>query len=420
MIEFLDLTPDINVKESEFKRLLGYPNDHIVNDRVKELMDSTRQWYSKNGAPWIYVRQMDSFQLLKNDRFLIDGMEFTSKRISSQMSEALGDSMVAVAVSAGKNCEVRAHQLWKEEKPDEYFFMEVYGSAMVEHLIANAAGKICGWADEHSMAALPRYSPGYPEWKISEQQKLYDIIAEKKKFDFPEPLHVMHSGMLDPKKSLLTIFGLTRHLDKVQRTANLIPCENCSLANCRYRRGSYRQSPVQIEDAGKLTANVWNTADSSLKSNAKYSFSKKALEKWSKERLQLRFNSDNSIDAVFRYQGTTCSNMGHGLEFDYRVKVESLQSNFKVIETECAPAPGDTGYTFMCRYIENSESLMNELAGEKPLLGKPLNDILSWQREYNPSACYCRSVSRDYKWGLVFEVLHYALVQHEKEKPLTV
>jgi hypothetical protein len=34
-----------------------------------------------------------------------------------------------------------------------------------------------------------------------------------------------------------------------------------------------------------------------------------------------------------------------------------------------------------------------------------------------PSAagCYCESTSRDHKWGLVFETIHYALVQKESE-----
>ena len=57
---------------------------------------------------------------------------------------------------------------------------------------------------------------------------------------------------------------------------------------------------------------------------------------------------------------------------------------------------------------------MSAIEKEKPFLGKPLNDVLDWEREYNPSGCYCSSESRDYKWGLVFEVLHYALAQQDK------
>lgn len=415
MFEYLDISPDINVLESEYKRLLGYPPDFAVSDRVNELMNETRQWYVHNGAPWVYVRQMQSFRM-DTEHFLIDGASFRSKRILDQMRETDGEGVVAVVVSAGKNCEGRARQLWKEEKPDEYFFMEVFGSAIVEHLIAAAAGKICAWAERNSMVALPRYSPGYPEWDIQEQQALFDVIERGKKHAFPEEIHVMQTGMLNPKKSLLTIFGLTKHREKVRQTADLIPCFNCSLEHCQYRRGTYRRTVAQIEDVGTLQTNEKRKRITMLALNAKYTFGRKALEKWSKERLQLQFNKDQSVHAAFRYQGTTCSNMGHVLEFDYRMKIGPPHTAYTILEAECMPAPEEDGYTYMCQYIEHPDSLMKALSGEMPLVGKSLNEVLKWEREYNPSACYCQPSSRDHKWGLVLEVLHYAIVQHEKEK----
>ncbi|MEW5799172.1 MAG: hypothetical protein AB1728_09220 [Bacteroidota bacterium] len=50
-------------------------------------------------------------------------------------------------------------------------------------------------------------------------------------------------------------------------------------------------------------------------------------------------------------------------------------------------------------------------------LVKP-HDILYWKREYNPAACYCQPSSREHKWGLVLEVLHFALVRYVKERNL--
>ena len=58
---------------------------------------------------------------------------------------------------------------------------------------------------------------------------------------------------------------------------------------------------------------------------------------------------------------------------------------------------------------------MENIAGEKPLLGRPLNEVLGWERRSSPSGCYCDLDRRLHKWGLVLEVLHYALVQQEKE-----
>ena len=78
------------------------------------------------------------------------------------------------------------------------------------------------------------------------------------------------------------------------------------------------------------------------------------------------------------------------------------------------PAPGDTGHTAMCQYVLDSVGLMTAIEREKPLSGERLNAVLSWQRKVSAAGCYCDSSSRDHKWGLVLETIHYALVQKER------
>ena len=56
---------------------------------------------------------------------------------------------------------------------------------------------------------------------------------------------------------------------------------------------------------------------------------------------------------------------------------------------------------------------MSAIDSEKPLLGRPLNAVLEWRREPNGAGCYCEPQSRNHKWGLVLETIHYALVQKE-------
>ena len=72
-----------------------------------------------------------------------------------QFNTAQVHSAVLVAVSAGRECEDEARGLWQEGKPDEYFFMEMYGSAVVEHLVAVANGRLCAWADRKGWRRCP-------------------------------------------------------------------------------------------------------------------------------------------------------------------------------------------------------------------------------------------------------------------------
>ena len=235
MFELIDTHPDSNVQESEYKRLLGFPRDYVLEGRSRELADKTRQWYAQNGRPWVYARQIEGLELA-GERLHINGAVFSSRQLHDNFNAVQAHSAMLAAVSAGGECEEKARELWQQEKPDEYFFMEMYGSAVVEHLVTVASGRICGWADQGGMVALPHYSPGYSGWDMADQPKLWELIRQLKNRDFPGELQVMDTGMLRPKKSLLALFGLTRHLDKVRASAKLVPCESCSLPRCQYRR----------------------------------------------------------------------------------------------------------------------------------------------------------------------------------------
>ena len=268
------------------------------------------------------------------------------------------------------------------------------------------------------MAVLPHYSPGYSGWDTAEQTRLFETIQAGGNQLLGE-LRVLESGMLQPKKSLLAVFGITQQIERVKQFANLVPCENCSFSPCQYRRAPYQHAPIQIEDVQKLQPRDRNGADtrvingSRLDQNARYSINPRALRKWSQERLQLRTNEDHSVEARFRYEGTTCSNLGRPLAYDYVIKLGGPENGYQIRATTCAPAPGDTGHAAMCEYINNGETLTATIARECPLLGRSLNDVLTWKRPFSPAACYCDAESRMHKWGLVLEVIHYALAKCE-------
>jgi len=416
MFELIEAHPPVNVPEAEYQRLLGYPKAHSPTARSLELAASARQWYAANGRPWIYAREVAGLEF-RDGRVRIGGQEFSSSKLYDSLTGARARSVVLVAVSAGKECEERARQLWQEAKPDEYFFLEVFGSAVVEHLVTLASGRLCGWADQAGLALLPHYSPGYSGWDIADQVKLWQLIHPDQNHEFPGALAVLKTGMLHPKKSLLAVFGVTPDVQQARRAAQLIPCENCSLPGCQYRRSPYlRTLPPPIEDIHRLQRSSERPAQRPVLDRlAKYSVNARALQKWSHERLRLETVAGGVITASFRYEGTTCSSMGRPLEFDYQVKLAGPADDYKILETACAPAPGDTGHAQQCSYLSDAGALMQSIATEKPLLGRPLNDVLAWVRTPNPSACYCDQERRLHKWGLVFEVIHFALSQREAE-----
>jgi len=226
MMEWLDTAPEVNVADREYRRLLGYPPGVELTERARELASWARDWYARCGRPWVYAREAASVD--------IDGLTASSRWLRRTFEQAEAHSAILVALSAGGEVEAEARRLWEDEKPDEYFFLDVLGAAVVEHLMTTTGARLCAWADEQGLAVLPHYSPGYPEWDIGEQGQLLALIRRSGKM--PGSLEALESGALRPTKSQLAVFGVTRHTERARRLTELVPCTTCSYHPCVYRR----------------------------------------------------------------------------------------------------------------------------------------------------------------------------------------
>lgn len=413
MFELINSSPTVNVELAKYQRLLGYPADYQLDGRARELAEWAAKWYRQHGRPWVYARQVDDFSF---DGFALklDNQRFHGRELLRNLGDADADGIIVAAVSAGPELEAAAQQAWRDEKPDEYFFLEMFGSAVVEHLVTMAGAQFCAWAEGMQRGVLPHYSPGYGDWDISEQYQLGKIIGCGKNAAIPGPLEVLDSGMLRPKKSLLAIFGLTSAVEHAKSLSGLLPCERCSFRSCQYRREPYQQTVemVGLELSAAKTF-IDSIADFNGQSNAieqvPYRINRKALDRWANERLVITPGEDGTIDVVFKHEGSTCSNMGRPLVFDYHVRLASKGEGYRILRQECAPAANHVGYQSMCGYLNDPEQMMLAIKNEKPLLGKTLEEVLTWDRPSTAAHCYCETVSRQHMWGQVLETIHYAL-----------
>ena len=417
MIALADTLPLVKVDPAEYARLLGYPRGHRLDGRAAALAAEAEAWYAEHGRPWIFAREASTLAL-DADGVRLDGRRFASTRLRQSLVDAGAHRAVLVAVGAGAELEEEAARRWQDEKPDEYFFLEVYGSAVVEHLVTQAGARLCGWAEGHGLAVLPHDSPGYPEWDIAEQAALHALLTASPA-PLPGPLEVLDSGALRPKKSLIAVFGLTRHVDRLTHLRDLVPCERCSFAPCQYRRAPYRRGAPRsmarafdepaYDEAGDASAAIEPAPI--LDPSAAYTVNRKALRRWAAERLTLTRRDDGSIDALFRYEGTTCTNMGRPLHFDYHVHLGPRGDGYPIRTQRCRPAADDTGHTHMCGYISVGDDLIDAVGRDAPLAGEPLGAVIGWTRPVSSAGCYCDDASRVHKWGLVLETIHYALAE---------
>lgn len=319
----LEPNPAVSVAEDEYRRLLGFPRGAEPGDRAQELSAQSRAWYQAHGRPWFYAGPPGAVTLAGGTVRMGDAV-FKSGELHARFAEAEVRQAVVVAVSAGEDCEVEARRRWEQEKPDEYFFLEIFGSAVAEQLVTAAGAGLCAWAEQGGLAVLPHYSPGYTGWDVADQVQLYELLGSVPG-RLPGSLSVNASGMLRPKKSLLALFGLTSRIDLVGQRSQLVPCTGCGYDRCQFRRAPYLGSRPLLEDVRTLQPNRYNSDPSPLGS-PRYTVNRRALEKWSAERVEILPEAGGTVRARFRFDGTTCSNMGRPLAYLYEVLRTFLRS----------------------------------------------------------------------------------------------
>ena len=411
LIELVDTLPDVNVQPAEYKRLLGYPRDRVLERPRARAGRRGRAPGTRSTAGRGSTRGRPTISTIDDGSIGIDGVPFASTRLRQTLAAGRGaTASILVAVSAGPEVEAEAQRLWREEKPDEYFFLEIFGSAVVEHLVDDdrrAAVRV--GRRPTAMAVLPHYSPGYPEWDIAEQPRLLELIRRTRSQPLPGALEVLDSGMLRPKKSLLAVFGLTRArrsraaADRSGAVRELLvrplPVPPRAVrpraAPIAQRRASTPTATQPPRTASRLTP-----TRSTRQRQGAAALGRRAADA---RRAATTAPSTRCSATKARPAATWAARCA----FDYQVKLGPRDEGYPIREQRCDPRPATTGYTLMCRYMNNAEHLMVAI-DQRKAAARPAAQRRARRGSGRPigAGCYCEPASRKHKWGLVLETIH--------------
>ncbi len=361
-----------------YRRHLGVPREGELEGRAAELAAESMAWYRAHGTPWTCAA-LREIRGIEGERIVLGGgSELSSAVFSAGLREARAHAVAVVAASAGARVDEEVDRRWTSGHPDEAMFLSSLAVAVAEELRERTSARIEVDAARGGVAALPRYAPGYEGWGLADQAALVSVLDDR------GPLRLLESGGLLPQKSTVAAIGLTRRLDL-----------GGSLEGFWSRRRGEGASP----------------------SAAAYAIPERALEKWSRERLEVARHGEGRLLARFRFDGKTCSGLGRPLAFDYAVELERDPSGgLRIAACGCVPAAGDTGHRSTCAYQDDPGGFLGTLREAPPLLGVTLDAALGWRPDESPSACLCTVANRSHKWRIVLQTIHYAVSRLETGK----
>ncbi len=160
----------------------------------------------------------------KNDRIEVEGQVF-------QMGEAIAKhytncSQLAVFVcTAGPEVSKRSMELSQNGDLIEGFLVDILGSVIVEKAMDRIQKTLQEELLKNGLKATNRYSPGYVDWNVGEQQKLFSLLPNQ----FCN-VSLSESSLMSPSKSVSGIIGIGKNAKYKHHV-----CNDCSSANCIYR-----------------------------------------------------------------------------------------------------------------------------------------------------------------------------------------
>jgi len=363
-----------------FRRHVGLPACAELDERLETLFNQSKTWYEQHGEPWIEARQV-AIQRIVYDVIHLEGpLQLSSSLLARGLARAHAHSLVVVAVSAGKKVDAQIDELWKSGRVDEAMFLNAYAIATVEHLRWQVGAHLRSTLGAET-TVLPHYSPGYDGWELADQARLFKLIASNGQSS-SMPLELLDSGGLRPSKSTLAAYGITTRTDFDEELEQYWNCRAVPTATIR--------------------------------TDNNYAFPEKTLVRWREKRLKVIALPENQILATFRFDGSTCTNMGIPLAFDYEVRLKKEEDGgHQILSSTCEPTEDHTGFQSMCAYLDKPERYMSQLRAHRPLEGQPLSNSLTWKSPTSPAGCLCTRASQDHKWRIVLQTLHFALEEHE-------
>ena len=208
---------------------------HLGGRRKRDLSNSTRVKIEKNSR---ILEDLTETHLFYREREIErkgpgwvgikDGPVFRSRKLAL----ALGKSkrLIVFVITIGPRVDEQIRNYMDEGFGSKGFILDALGSAAVENMVERFHKDSDRKLREEGKAATLRFSPGYCDWPVTEQKKLFSLLpAGELKVSLTE------SCLMIPRKTVSGVFGIVDLKDILgERPYN--PCLDCGNDRCSARR----------------------------------------------------------------------------------------------------------------------------------------------------------------------------------------
>jgi len=216
---------EAKINKNEVCQYLGYKRGRSPTPHVSSVIDSQLDEAHALIKPQACYA-IEPIVGVNSSTLSVDGLVFTSRHIAPIFSGC--SQAVLFLVTIGGSLERKVARLMKQGLTLESVIMDSIGSVAVEKVadwledlvrnIAATNGDKVGW----------RYSPGYCDWDITQQQELFRVFDDKS-----IGVNLSSACVMMPRKSISGIIGV----GKSCTTSSA--CRFCNKKDCPTRREEF-------------------------------------------------------------------------------------------------------------------------------------------------------------------------------------
>lgn len=213
--KFEDLTYDLK----EVYQLMGYgeyePSEFVQSTINEILVDLKRVMTPRYGYVLVDGSVIDS------EHIVVGGIEFApGKIITHAMKNA--DYYALFTVTIGKGFDDYCRKYKEDDDMLRAFITDALGSILAEAVVARLVDHLKNESESNGLHISNNYSPGYCNWKLVEQRKLFHFFPKEQ-----SGISLTDSCLMLPVKSVSGIIAIGKNVKK-----HPYGCAICNMKSC--------------------------------------------------------------------------------------------------------------------------------------------------------------------------------------------
>lgn len=209
-------------------RLFGRKKSSRFTDFINNKSDDLFNRFDTLVTPLLSFKKKKIESIDKGTIYLENGVELKSLKLSKVMKPC--EDAICFIATIGDGVEKEIARLTDEGRIFDAYILESVGSMAVESMVDAFCKDIEEKYNAQDKKITLRFSPGYCDWPIAEQKKLFRI------FDAGQiNVTLTDSCLMRPRKSISGLFGI-HSFDGDNTFSPYNPCSDCKKKDCTARR----------------------------------------------------------------------------------------------------------------------------------------------------------------------------------------